>query len=223
MDLKNPMIDLSLICFPHYTCGGMLCDIFNDTFSRVGSNGGIYSLSHQVGKIGDSSDIFDDYDTEVLMTALKRAKQPWAGTHCHPIKLDNTQFSKIISVTTTTHRSKLYRWIRAYWLYYINSDPWKNLQNLALVDKQRETAKNYIKEFGPVIKSNIINIEFSEIVESSAYFKKITDGYNVEESMTRWREVNSFLYDKNLWNSEPVKRFYEAELEINLGIKYTYE
>ena len=44
---------MNLICFPHYTCGGVLCDILNQTFSPVLSHGGLGSIHHAIGKIGD--------------------------------------------------------------------------------------------------------------------------------------------------------------------------
>jgi hypothetical protein len=44
---------MNLICFPHYTCGGLLCDIMEDTMSEFADNGGIASPTHNVGKIGD--------------------------------------------------------------------------------------------------------------------------------------------------------------------------
>ena len=124
--------------------------------------------------------------------------------------------------TTTTYRSKLYRWIRAYYHYYEKSEPWLAVSGMYRVDKERETAKNYIKPFLPVAGPNVINIEFAEIVEESLQFKNLVAQHSVTEHMERWKKINSFLYNTDIWNSTPVKRYYEAELEVNLTQYYIY-
>jgi hypothetical protein len=55
---------MNLICFPHYTCGGLLCDILNGTFSEITSDGGVNSIGHGLGKIGDSDTVMIDYDPD---------------------------------------------------------------------------------------------------------------------------------------------------------------
>jgi len=215
----------NIICFPHYTAGGLLCDILSSTYSEIGTHGGINSVQHALGKIGDADTIFDNYDPAELLSILaktKVAKDCWIGTHCWPGPLDISQFNQIIAITTTTHRSKLYRWIRAYYHYYKKSEPWLSVSGLERIDKERETAKNYIKPFLPTVGPNVINIEFAEIVDEALQFNNLVAKYSTSAHMTRWKEVNSFLYDSNLWNSVPAKRFYEAELEINSDQRYIY-
>jgi hypothetical protein len=214
---------MNLICFPHYTCGGLLCDIFENTFSKIGSNGGLASFSHAIGKIGDSADIFDEFDVDIFNEIIKNANNEYIGTHCHPSKLNLMNFNRVYTITTTTFKSKIYRWARTYHHYFSHTDKWKNLNNLARIDKERETAKNYIKSFNPVIANNVINIEFAEVVENSINFQLLTIGTNVNAHLDRWRSNNKFLYDQNFWTSNPVKRFYEAEYEVNLNQEYVYQ
>lgn len=218
---------MNLVCFPHYTCGGLLVDIFQRTFSSVASYGGINSLHHNIGKIGDADTVFDNYDPVDFMLRLEQLgidRDIWAGTHCWPgILPDTNQINQLILVTTTTSRSKLYRWIRAYYHHYEKSEPWLAVAGTERIDKERETAKNYIQPFLPVARTNIINIEFAEIVENTKQFQHLVAGYDAEKHIERWQEVNSFLYADNLWNSAPVRRFYEAELEVNLNQNYIYE
>jgi hypothetical protein len=217
---------MNLICFPHYTCGGLLCDILNKTFSEVGSHGGINSIAHSLGKIGDADSVFVDYDVDLLLDNLKKLNlnnSDWIGTHCWPDKLDLTLFNQVIIVTTTTSRSKLYRWTRAYYHYYFNSAPWAEVSGQARIDKEKETAKNYLSPYMPITGNNIINIEFSEIVETSVEFLKLTQGAEVNKHMDRWKSINSFLYASNIWNSDPFLRFYEAESEFNLKKYYVYQ
>ena len=216
---------MNLICFPHYTCGGLLCDIFENTFSDIGSNGGLMSFSHQVGKIGDSADIFDDFDVNIFNDIIKNANNEYIGTHCHPLKLNLVNFKQVYVITTTTFKSKIYRWARAYHHYFSRSNEWQNLDILARIDKERETAKNYIKSFNPVVANNVINIEFAEVVEKSLGFQRITTGIgtNVNDHMDRWRSNNKFLYDQNFWTSNIVQRFYEAEYEVSLNQQYVYQ
>ena len=219
---------MNLICFPHYTCGGLLTDIFNQTFSKVASNGGISSINHSLGKIGDSATVFDNYNTEKFSLAISQLqnvvkKDEWISTHCWPGILDISIFEQVLSVTTTTYRSKLYRWMRAYYHYYEKSDPWLSVSDQSRIDKERETAKNYLVPYLPSDSKNIINIEFAEIVETSKEFLKLTNGLKIDKHMDRWKLINHFLYNDKIWNSTPYRRFYEAELETQLDRYYVYE
>ena len=57
---------MKLVCFPHYTAGGLLCDILQGKFSVIGTNNGINSNEHSLGKIGDSDTVYTDFDAEIL-------------------------------------------------------------------------------------------------------------------------------------------------------------
>jgi hypothetical protein len=217
---------MNLICFPHYTCGGLLCDIFNQTMSPVGSHGGINSIAHNIGKIGDSDKVFDNYDPLQIAREIQKLDKNifgWVGTHCWPGTVDVSMFDKVLLITTTTFRSKLYRWTRAYYHYYVKSLPWLAETGQARIDKERETAKNYLLPFLPVDCNNVTNIEFSEVVELTTEFQKIIEPYNWQAHIDRWRLINKFLYDSDIWHSLPFKRLHEAEVEINLKKFYVYE
>jgi len=213
---------MNLICFPHYTCGGLLCDIMENTFSDIGSNGGIASFNHNIGKIGDSDTELTQYEVDLFYKKIHNCNANWVGTHCHPHLLDYSKFDKIIVVTTTTFKSKIYRWIRAYHHYFYNSIPWISVAGQDRIDKERETAKNYIGSFLPAYSGNITNIEFSEIVETSCEFYKLVEGLDVAKHIERWQSINHFLYD-DIWNSIPIKRYHEAEYEVALNKSYLYE
>jgi hypothetical protein len=199
------------------------------TFSPLGDNGGIKSWNHSIGKIGDSESIFDDYNENKFMSVLDKVgfdNDNWVSTHCWPGRLSESntiKINQIILVSTDTSRSKLYRWIRAYHHYFKNSDAWKDLSGINLIDKARETAKNYIVPFRGLFRPNVTNIEFSEIVESSPQFLNLVKDFKIDSHLTRWRSVNNFLYETDLWNSIPVKRFHEAEVEYTTGKSYIYE
>jgi hypothetical protein len=212
---------MKLICFPHYTCGGLLCDILNDTFSIIGPNGGIYSIHHSVGKIGDVDTVQTNFDPEILIQAVQRVSDnSWAGTHCWPGTLPLDQFERIISVTTSTWKSRLYRWTRAYHHYF--APQWTQLSGTTQIDKMRETAKNYHTAFDPVMANNVINIEFADIVENTQEFKHIVKDYSIQRHIERWQSTNSFLYT-DIWNASSTHAFYQAEVEINLQRYYRYE
>lgn len=216
---------MNLICFPHYTCGGLLCDILSDEFSDVTPGGGLKSFNHALGKIGDADTVFVDYDPAVLISALQQISSDninWVGTHCWPGRLDLTVFDQIINVTTATFKSKLYRWCRAYHLYYYNSDPWATVKDQDRIDKERETAKNYLVPFNPVIGDNVTNIEFAEVVENTQEFQNLIAPMNSNLHLPRWRNINKFLYDQAIWSSTAFQRFYEAELEVQLKKYYVY-
>jgi hypothetical protein len=214
----------NLICFPHYTCGGLLCDIMTGLFSPVGPHGGIASIHHSVGKIGDTDTVMLNYDTNKFMqqiSSISPESDAWVGTHCWPGQLPLDNFNKILIVTTTTFKSKIYRWARARHHYFLPT--WKNLSGIDLIDKSRETAKNYLVSFQPVLdKSNVLNVEFADIVETTQEFHYAINYCESANHMTRWKEVNYFLYAEDFWKSEVVNQFYQAELETNLGRYYRY-
>lgn len=218
---------MNLICFPHYTCGGLLCDILNGTFSEIAPHGGVASISHGLGKIGDSDTVMIDYDQETFIDMIENLKlqytNEWIGTHCWPGRLDLAVAEQVVVVTTTTFRSKLYRWIRAYHHYYLKSDPWITVTGQQRIDKERETAKNYLIAFDPVFQPNAVNIEFAEVVENSAEFQNFTAHNDIGQHLDRWRKINSFLYDPNIWSSTAFQRFYEAESETCLKKYYVYQ
>lgn len=217
----------NLICFPHYTAGGLLCDILSNTYSPIGENGGVQSIAHNIGKIGDTDTVLTNFDPDEFMLALIEKTLPddaWIGTHCWPGSLPVEQFNKIIVISTSTYRSKIYRWLRAYTHYFLNT--WKplNLTGMERIDKIRETAKNYLIPFNPVLTApNVFNIEFADIVENTAEFSVLSNNIDTNEHLRRWKQINDFLYDPNLWNNELVKIFYQAEHEMMLTRYYIYD
>lgn len=216
---------MNFIGFPHYTCGGLLCDIFNKTFSEIAPNGGINSISHSLGKIGDSASIFDQYDSQEFKNMIKNLNvdsDTWIGSHCRPTNDDLKLFDQVLLITTTTFRSKLYRWARAYHHYYTNSQPWTEKFGQDRIDKERETAKNYLKSYLPVYAENVINIEFAEVVEISKEFQDLVQKFDFAPHLARWQQLNKFLYDSTFWTTDLVRRFYEAEYETQLKKFYLY-
>lgn len=214
---------MKVISFPHYTCGGLLCDILNHTFSPVADNGGISSIGHSGGKIGDSNTVLVDFSEELLMEKLCTNNDgQWLGTHCWLGNVDCTKFEKVINITVTSYRSKIYRWLRFCNLWLSKTSEYRHLSNMELVDKQRETAKNYVVPFMPVHHDNVVNLEFADVVDNRQSFRSLA-GADCQKHLDRWRTINSFLYDKDVWNSDLCLRFYEAEVELASGKFYVYE
>jgi len=212
-----------LIAFPHYTCGGLLCDILSENFSPMDPvSKAIYSFQHSLGKIGDSDSVYTDYNPDEFQRIIDQipSDEKCVGTHCWPGRISLSRFSQVICITTMTYRSKVYRWSRCFYNYYQHSDPWQ-LTGMELIDKQRETAKNYLTPFEPV--PGAVNIEFSDIVEGQPSFLNIVQDHNYQLSLDRWRQANDFLYHADFWNTIPVKRFHEAESEILCQQRYVYQ
>ena len=191
----------------------------------MGPNGGIASIQHSMGKIGDTNTVMFDYKPEEFMQTLSSKNlvdNTWIGTHCWPGHLPLDQFNKVLIVTTTTFKSKIYRWARAHYHYF--SSEWKSIIGMELLDKSRETAKNYLVPFEPVLSGpNVLNVEFADIVETTQEFCYAINYQEYIRHMTRWKEVNYFLYVEDFWKSDIVKHFYQAELEVNLQRYYRYE
>jgi hypothetical protein len=213
----------NLVCFPHYTSGGLLCDIFNDTFSNI-AKGGINNKAHSIGKIGDSETVFTEFNPEDFIKALADNPVPagtWIGTHCWPQTLPVELFGRVVNITTATYKSKLYRWARAYYQYF--NPQWSGITGMEKTDKMRETAKNYIPSFDPVFADNVENLEFADLVEQTQEFCKVVGIIDAEKHIARWQELNNFLYDPKLWTSDVADAFYQAEFELSLNRFYRYE
>jgi hypothetical protein len=160
----------------------------------------------------------------MILTKIKNIPDnTWVGTHCWPGSMIQQDFNQIIAITTTTHRSKCYRWLRAYHHYFAKKWEPFNFTAEETVDKIRETAKNYLVPFEAVFAPNVINIEFADIVEKTSEFLKIAPEKNVKKHLARWQQLNHFLYKTDLWNTELIKIFYQAETEVNLKRYYIYE
>lgn len=214
-----------LVCFPHYTAGGLLCDILTNSVSGIANNGGINNTEHNYLKIGDSDSVQQSLDLDQFNKKFEKLKHTSTvfGTHCWAEYLPCEKFDTVINLTTQTNKSKVYRWSRAFYHYFTKSTPWQINDPMQLIDKQRETAKNYVIPQINSTKSNVINIEFEDIVDSTHWFESVFSEYSFIESVKNWKNNNQFLYDKDFWNSEPVIRFREAEYEITTGQYYYYE
>lgn len=216
-----------LISYPHYTCGGLLCNIFNNEFNGFADHGGMEGDAHSLFKTRD--DGLSQY-TSIEELISSRLQTPSgvlphaAGTHYPVLKMPLHMFDKVIHVTVTTTQSRMYRWIRAYYLYYTKSDDWTSLSGMDLVDKARETAKHYVDPIMPVAHEKVYNIEFADIVNCNAncYNNILKDNESWEHMMNLWKEKNYFLYSNDIWNSEPAQRYSEAEYELLARAPYQY-
>jgi len=195
--------------------------------SEFADNGGLASPTHNVGKIGDSVDIFTDYNVDEFMNRVQpwMESSRWIGTHCWPGPLPLDQFEFVINITTTTYASKIYRWYRAYELLF--SPAWQHLSGEELVDQIKQKAKFYLKAAEPVIASNVLNLEFADVVHQTEELAQALDRGRVARNssnphLTRWAEQNKFLYQNDIWNSTAVKSFFHAEFETNLGRNYQW-
>ena len=213
---------MKLICFPHYTAGGLLCDILRREFSPMAANGGVGSMAHSLGKIGDSNTVFTDFDAELLTSACLpyQSLDISIGTHCWPGNIDVTNYKEVMLITTETTKSKVYRWLRAWHLYFSKIPEVQKLRGMPLIDKQRELAKNYLIPFRVVLGA--VNIEFADLVENTNEFTSLLQEFPTEPHLSRWKETNKFLYDSNLWNNDLVQRYYEAEFEVAHDRFYKY-
>ena len=214
-----------LVCFPHYTAGGLMCDILSNHISQFSKEGGIQSKEHQLLKIGDSDTVQTSVDLEKFNNKLDYHKKQYSvfGTHCWAGSLPCEKFDFVVNITTQTNKSKLYRWARAYYHYYLSSNPWQIDNKKEIIDKQRETAKNYLIPQVTANADNVINIEFEDIVDTSNFFKTTFANYPFEKQMQNWKKVNKFLYKNNFWISTPIERIREAEYEVKTNQRWVYE
>lgn len=213
-----------LVSFPHYTCGGLLCDIFNDTFSDMGTHGAIANVRHSLAKIGDTDTVMTNYDPDQVMNRLSTLvdNSQWVGTHCWPGPLPLDQFQQVLNITTTTARSQFYRWCRAY--RHMFRSQWGSISGQDLQDKMRECAKNYLIPFEPVQHPRVHNIEFAEIVHGTAEFiSLVRQRSDYQTHLDRWYQYNGFLLKPGIWYGAEAEAFHQAQAENNLKRPYIYD
>lgn len=223
---------MNLVCYPHYAAGGLICNILNqppDSGSHIGSV--VSSLEHFLF-IGDNHDVYDEFDLMEFenkrQEALKTAppNKPWLGTHCHPYRINLTNFNQSISITTESFQSRLYRWLRVYNLYF--KPQWENYFLLDRNDLMRETAKSYLKPFYKCNrlagKEQLIEIELQDIVECTPTFKRICQQLTKNPNFGKvdlWLSKNDFL--KDYQHRPEYASFMQADYELSTGISYSYE
>jgi hypothetical protein len=198
-----------------------------DVMSEFADNGGIANPAHNAGKIGDSLDVFTDYNVDEFLSRVDPwlESNRWIGTHCWPGPLPLERFETVINITTTTYTSKIYRWYRAYVLYH--QPLWVHLVGPDLVDKIVTVAKSYVIPALPVSAPNVFNLEFADLVHQTEEFDQVLDRGRVPRNgaaqhMQRWMQQNEFLYNTDIWNSVAAQSFFHAEFEINLGRGYQW-
>ena len=59
-------------------------------------------------------------------------------------------------------------------------------------------------------------------MDNTAEFQTLMQEHDFLPHMDRWTKLNDFLYQDNFWNSAPVHRLHQAELEVNLNKYYVY-
>jgi len=209
---------MKLVCFSNNTAGGLLCDLLNRKTSKF-SGYKISNLEHSAFKIGDTPTIQTQINLHAWQSRIDRYKNQseWFGTHAHPSCIpDLSVFEEVISITTVTRKSKLYRWLRYYHGWFKNAHPdWQESDSLEQIDKIRELAKNMFEVFLP--HDNCKNVEFEDIVEG-----KFVKEFDLDiEHFSNWKTNNTWLY--NFKDADwAVQRFCEAEYEIATGVPFKY-
>jgi hypothetical protein len=207
---------MNLVCFSNNTAGGLVCDLLNGQQNL--SNSKTSGAEHNVFKIGnDAPTIQTQVNVSTWNHKVHELKHTtlWYGTHAHPSCIpDLTAFESVIAITTVTRKSKLYRWLRYYNVWFKVAHPlWVEDDSLEKIDKIRELAKNVFVEFAP--NDMCENIEFADIVSG-----KFVKQRNLNtDYMNKWLAANPWLLESESW---AVKRFNEAEWELERHLPYPY-
>jgi hypothetical protein len=208
---------MNLVCFSNNTAGALVCDLLNRK-PLVFNGYKVDNIEHSLFKLGDTPTVqlhININDWNKLVNKYKD-RTTWMGTHAHPTAIpDLTVFQSVIAITTTTRRSKLYRWLRYYNGWFLSNTPgWEETDELPKIDKIRELSKNVFVEF--TADPRCINIEFEDIV--TGVFVKQNNLNN--DYFLNWQSANSWLYETN--KSWAERRFDEAEWELQYGTPYKY-
>jgi hypothetical protein len=190
---------MNLVCFPNFTAGGLLCDLYNKTQTLI-QHGTVRNKEHSVLKISN----FDNpnkfvWDDVVYVLWEKRCKQlsanivgKYYGTHLPAQGIRNkSDFTHIINITTNSHNSKFYRWLRYYYLE-IDNRFWLDTESKINSKKvQMDNYKNFVLQTSSYDDIDCENVEFSDIVNGSYIQKKLLD----ESYFQDWKKQNNFLFE----------------------------
>jgi hypothetical protein len=204
---------VNLVCFPHYTCGGLFCDILNKESSKFGNSYNIESFKHSIGKAPPKNYYNGTgFDKEVLYNRtlysnenrhgvqISPESKHWLGSHCWPGEFDTSLYDNIILITTENERSKLYRYARVFYTMIAGKYP--------LVSKPKRPAdiQSY-KTLGyqTVVAKNIYNLEFEDVVDWKQNVEELLLQFTGKEFIHHmyrrrdaWKQVNNFLFDERL-------------------------
>jgi len=197
-----------------------MCNLLNNVFPDTAPGGYRLNSDHHNGfKVGDTPTIQDAIDINEWYQKLELHKHSneWFGTHAHPSAIPNLhEFDEVIVITTQERYSKLQRWLRYYYGWYLSEYPnWQETDSLESIDKIRRMAHNVFVEFPAHRQCK--NIEFQDIVSG----KFIRESSLNLEYFKQWQDRNPWLYPINE-DSWAVKRFMEAEYEVINNLPYRY-
>lgn len=219
---------MKLITAPYNTCGDLLCEVANKSYSSI-SNGNYHN---SVDPIRGSVNTYNSIDLKINRDDLSaynifprmiyegfKDRKDWIGTQYYPaIKFPIMEkatlhvhpkfFKKIVAVTVTTDMSKIYRFSRIKYHHY----------NSFTKERPRKTEKfeHWLETTHAIEGSNIFNIEFSDFVENKMIrelidFLEITDIQYYNERRFGWIKENSFLLDKDYINQ--ISKEYEMTIK----------
>lgn len=209
---------MNLVCFPPYGGGGYVCDVLNGTTStnhKDGTVGNVLADSLKIAVPRSFRHFKSDnklayqyfFQKKVQEIKDKFESHMWLGTHCYPDEVNMHEFDKVIVISTENVMSKIYRFMRVYFMY----DSWAKMyspnedKTLNLEEKVGKIDLSlYNFNYHNVVQSNTIQLEMQDLIEDTPYFSKLIDetSYNrdpiyIKERKQNWQLKNYFLYDKN--------------------------
>jgi hypothetical protein len=213
---------MKLVCFEAYSGGALLCDLLNKQKSNSGTSGDLLNHYSNLLKVPKHENISlgFEYFFKNKIKKINQESHYWYGTHCLPNEVDVSSFEKVIVVTNHTFMSKVFRLMRIYFLvdnmHTINKlDPKNKYKD---IDSKLEKIK-FSNPHKPVInfeKSNIVQLEFEDLVLNTLTFNNLIKTLSVDydydhynERIDVWRKINPFLYDLELVDKfkEVVKKY----------------
>jgi hypothetical protein len=219
---------MNLITFPHFTAGTMMVIYLTSVQYKFNTTSGEFNCS-LAKKLGVDNESFSTKVQSAQIykeSVLQNSRFGWSCTHSSLAGQDISMFDTVLNISTTTFKSRFYRWARCFHQYYMRSAPWQEQTQETIRDKMRETAKNYLLAYPLHTAPNAINLEFSDIVEETAEFKYMMHelGANLNLNLIeQWKKYNSFLYNSEIWKSLEFDVYCEAEYEHNLEKHFRYE
>lgn len=218
---------MNLICFPTYCAGAILCDLLNYEKSNE-SKGGIDNLNSSKLKVPfnkNNTILWYNIFFEKKIKNLDLNQNIWLGTHCWPSEVDTTRFEKVLLVYTNSKMSRVYRLMRAYFLFD-NLHKKYNFDNDKLKDIDEKLQKLNLTEFkfdyASVDDSNIVTLDFEDIVQWTNDFHDFTKqnslNYSLDHFIERknyWKTTNYFLYEQSIVDKF-IKRYDDYEKMLGI-------
>lgn len=210
---------MKIVCVGFYCAGGLICDLLNGEASPFETSVIQNRFNNILKKTPDNTQHLhlvlpthlEEWKKLTSSMVVKEWTKGKAFGHHQPIFLipNLDIFEEVYNITTTTMKSRWYRFLRHYWIE-INGQ--KMMKESAMNNiKNSINIIKYDESWETVEELNVVNIEFEDVV-SGKWCEEI--GGNMDH-MATWRRKNKFILDD--YEQDPALiKLWETQEQYNM-------